>query len=106
MTTERKSSTGEVQGLAGFCQPPQQQFRWTQGLFLPAECFTVRIDVHQEPSRRQWCYSFEVYDPHTRERLAAVVEPSRAYNPVLPLASSVTVDLRGVLLALTNPEPF
>jgi hypothetical protein len=106
LTIRGKSSTGEVQGLAGFCQPPQQALRWTQGLTLPAECFTVRLDVHQRPAGDTWCYSFEVYDPHTRERLATVVEPARTFSEVLPLASIVTVDLRGILLALTDPDPF
>lgn len=90
----------------GLCESPQRPQRWTQGLTVPAQCFTVRTDVHQAPGGDVWCYSFEVYDPHTRERLASVVEPARARSLVLPLASVVTVDLRGVLLALTDPEPF
>lgn len=106
MTKSGISASGEGQGLAGFCQPPQKRLRWTQGLALPADCFTVRVDVHQRPGLGVWCYAFEVYDPHTKERLAQVVEPTRRYSEVLPLASVVTVDLRGVLLALTDPDPF
>lgn len=106
MTIQRKFNTGEGSGARGVCEPPQQGLRWTQGLTVPVECFTVRVDVHQSAQRGVYCYAFEVFDPHTRERLAQVVEPSRPYSAVLPLASSVTVDLRGVLLALTDPEPF
>lgn len=106
MTISGKFNQGEGSVAGGFCLPPQSPLRWTQGLTVPVECFTVRLDVHQQPGGERWCYSLEVSDPHTRERLAQVVEPTRTYNAVLPLASVVTVDLRGVLLALTDPEPF
>ena len=106
MTIEGLWPTGEGSGARGFCEPPQQPLRWTQGLTVPVECFRVQIDVHQDPRRLAWCYAFEVSDPHTREKLAQVVEPARSYSQVLPLASAVTVDVRGVLLALTDPDPF
>jgi hypothetical protein len=48
----------------------------------------------------------EVSDPHTRERLAQVVQPCRRYSEVLGLVSFVVTDLRAVLLTLTDPEPF
>lgn len=106
MTISRRSDTGDGSVPGGFCQAPIQRRRWTQGLSLPAQCFTVRLDVHQSPGRAVWCYSFEVSDPHTREMLATVVEPARDRSTSLPLASIVSTDLRGVLLELTDPEPF
>lgn len=106
MTNKGKFEEGEGSGAGGFCQPPQQALRWTQGLTVPIDCFRVRLDVHQRPQRGVWCYSFEVADGHTNERLATVVEPTRTYSEVLPVASAVSVDLRGILLALTDPDPF
>jgi hypothetical protein len=73
---------------------------------VPVECFAVKVEVHQSPGARVWCYSLEVSDPHTRELLAKVVQPARRYSEVLGLVALVCTDLRGVLLELTDPEPF
>lgn len=106
MTNSGIYNTEESSAPSGFCSAPQPPLRWTQGLTVPAECFSVRLDVHQSPGRSVYCYAFEVKDGHTQELLAKVVEPARDRSQVLPLASAVSVDLRGILLALTDPEPF
>lgn len=106
MTTRGKSNTGEGSGARGVCEPPQLSQRWVQGLTVPASCFTVRLDVHQEPGGEHWCYSMEVSDPHSRELMARIVQPARHYSSVLPLASVVSTDMRAVLLELTDPDPF
>lgn len=106
MTSRGKFSTEEGSGGRALCDPPHQPSRWTTGLVVPAQCFTVRLDVHQSPQGGVWCYAFEVADPHSNELLAKVVEPARDRSTSLPLASVVSVDLRGVLLELTDPDPF
>lgn len=106
MTSERYLHTEEGSGPGGFCQAPQLGERWTQGLTVPVQCFKVEMVVHQDPSLSVYCHAFEVSDPHTKELLAKWVDPSRPHSAVLPLASSITVELRGVLLALTDPDPF
>lgn len=106
MTISGKSNTGRDSGPGGFCQAPQQAERWTQGLTVPVQCFKVELVCHQAPGREVHCLAFEVSDPHTRELLAKWVEPSRRPSAVLPLASVISVELRAVLLALTDPDPF
>lgn len=106
MTTTGKSNTGEGSGARGLCEPPQQGVRWSQGLTVPVQCFRVDLVVHQQPGAKGYCLAFEVSDPHTRELLAKWVDPMTAPSPVLPLASSVSVALRSVLLELTDPDPF
>lgn len=90
----------------GFCEPPQEPQRWSVGLLVPVQCFRVELVVHQQPGAAGYCMAFEVSDPHTKELLAKWVDPYSVRNDVLPLASAVTVALRGVLLELTNPDPF
>lgn len=106
MTTSGISTPGEGSGAGGLCQPPQRPSRWVQGLTIPAQCFTVRIDVHRAPSGGPWCFAFDVTDPHTRELLAKVVEPARPASTAAGAVGLVVVDLRGILLELTDPEPF
>lgn len=106
MTNSGEINTGEGSGAHGFCEPPQPPLRWSQGLTVPVQCFKVEMVVHQQPGARGYCMAFEVSDPHTRELLAKWVDPMTAPSPVLPLASSVSVALRSVLLELTDPDPF
>lgn len=106
MTTSRKSNTGEGSGTSGLCSSPQPPLRWSQGLTVPLQCFRVEMVVHQQPGARGYCLAFEVSDPHTKELLAKWVDPYTPPSQVLPLASAVTVALRGVLLELTDPDPF
>jgi hypothetical protein len=106
LTNNGKSNTGEGSGAHGFCEPPQQPLRWSQGLTVPLQCFRVELVVHRQPGNGPYCLAFEVSDPHTRELLAKWVDPYTEPSFVLPLASAVSVALRGVLLELTDPDPF
>lgn len=106
MTNTGISTPGEGSGARGLCEPPQDPFRWSQGLTVPVQCFRVELVVHQQPGGAGYCLAFEVSDPHTRELLAKWVDPMTKPSAVLPLASSVSVALRGVLLELTDPDPF
>lgn len=106
MTNSADSNTGKGSGARGLCEPPQKPYRWSQGLTVPVQCFRVELVVHQQPGAAGYCLSFEVSDPHTKELLAKWVDPMTRPSPVLPLASSVSVALRSVLLELTDPDPF
>lgn len=106
MTTSEESTAGRDSGAHGLCEPPQPPQRWSQGLTVPVQCFRVELVVHQQPGGAGYCLAFEVSDPHTRELLAKWVDPFTTPSLVLPLASSVSVALRGVLLELTDPDPF
>ena len=106
MTNSAKTTSGEGSGAHGFCEPPLDPVRWSQGLTVPIQCFRVELVVHQQPGARGYCMAFEVSDPHTKELLAKWVDPLKEPSPVLPMASSVSVALRSVLLELTDPDPF
>lgn len=106
MTTSGKSNTGRDSGAGGVCQPPQQAQRWIQGLTIPAECFEVRLTVHRTTRPIVYGYHIDVRDPHTSELLAAVAHPVNEALTSAGLVGNVVVDLRSVLLELTDPEPF
>jgi len=80
--------------------------RYLQGVTVPIQCFTVRLDVHQTPAGGAWCYAVEVADPHTKELYALVVEPARAGLSQAQMVGLVTTDVRALLLDLTDPDPF
>jgi hypothetical protein len=106
LTINAKSTTGDGSVQSGFCSAPKVAKRWTSGLLLPAACLRVRVDLHLAPGEAQWCYSIEVSDPHSRELLAMVIDPSRPAATAVQRASLVSTDLRGILLELTDPDPF
>lgn len=106
MTSSRISTSGEGSGAGGLCQPHQRSERWVQGVTVPVECFRVEVVVHQQPGAPVYGYSIEVSDPHTRELLAKVAEPARQAVQAVGLVSNVTLDIRAVLLELTDPDPF
>lgn len=106
MTTSGISKTGEGSGPDGFCQAPLEASRFVQSVLTPVQCLRVELVVHQQPGTGVSCWAFEVSDPHTKELLAKWVEPSYVNGQHLPLASYVTTSLRGVLLELTDPDPF
>lgn len=106
MTNSGISTPGEGTGPGGLCQAPQQPSRWTQGVTVPVQCFTVRLEVHQQSGGAVHCYSVEVADPHTKELLAHIVEPSRRTLTQQQMVSAVTTDIRAILLDLTDPDPF
>lgn len=106
MTIRGNSKQGEGSVPGGFCQAPRQAERWTSGLLVPAQCLRVRVDVHLAPQDGPWCYAIEVSDPHTQELLAKVLDPSRHSATAVQRASLIATDLRGILLELTDPDPF
>lgn len=106
MTSRRISTTGEGSEAHGLCEPPQRPERFVQGVSVPVSCFKVEIVVHQRSGTDFYCHSMQVSDPHTRELLAHVVNPTARALQALGMVSSVTLDLRAVLLELTDPEPF
>lgn len=106
MTNNAYSDAGEGSGPHGFCEAPQPPLRWSQGLTVPVQCFRVELVVHQQPGASGYCMAFEVSDPHSRELLAKWVDPFTKPSQVLPLASSVSVAVRGVLQELLDPDPF
>lgn len=106
MTNTYKNSTGEGSGAHGLCEPHQRPARWVQGLTVPAECFRVVMTVHRQPGMDAYGYHLEVSDPHTKELMATVAEPARRALESVGLVSHVTLDIRAVLLELTDPDPF
>lgn len=85
---------------------PLRAEEWVQTPTVPVQCFRVDLVVHQEPGADRWCFSLEVSDPHTKELLGMVVHPAERYSQVWALVTDVTMQLRSVLLTLTDPEPF
>lgn len=75
-------------------------------MLLPQQCFRVEVVVHQDPQMLVYALAFEVSDPHTKELLAKWVDPCVPRSVSLPVATAVSTALRGVLAALTDPEPF
>lgn len=106
MTTSGNFNTGEGSGARGLCEPPQVSERWLQTLTVPAECFAVTLTVHRAPGKSVYGYHISVADPHTRELLAMVAEPFNTALTSAGIVGQVVVDLRAVLLELTDPDPF
>ena len=106
MTSSGISITGRDSGAGGVCQPPFQAQRWIQGVTVPLECFRVELVVHTRPGTDVVCFALEVSDPHTRELLAKLVDPSHRALQAVGWISHVTLDLRSILLELTDPDPF
>lgn len=106
MTISGMSTPGEGSGARGLCEPHQSPQRWTQGVTVPVECFRVEVVVHRQPGTNVYGYSMEITDPHSRELLAKVAEPARNALATVGLVSNVTLDMRGILLELTDPDPF
>jgi len=106
LTSDVNQNTGKGSASDGFCQSPQSPSRYVLGVLVPVQCFAVQLVVHRRPGGDSWCYSVEVSDPHTRELLAHVVDPSRRFLTDAQMASFITTDLRGLLLELTDPDPF
>lgn len=72
----------------------------------PAQCLKVEVVIHQEPGEAIYGYAVEVSDPHTKELLCKVAEPTRKYSPVHPIAAIVSLDIRALLLEQMDPDPF
>jgi len=106
LTNRGKSREGEGCSPGGFCQVPQRAERWTQGTLVPIQCFKLEVVVHQSPDAGPWCLAVEVSDPHTKELFAKWVDPSRVTESHVGLAGEVASDLRTILRALTDPDPF
>lgn len=106
MTSRGISTPGEGSEHGGLCRAPQSAERWSAGLLIPASCLRVRVDVHLAPQGGTWCYAIELSDPHTQELLAKVVEPAKGPQTALQRASLISTDLRGILLEVTDPDPF
>lgn len=106
MTTDGISHQGEGSGPGGLCQAPLHAERWLQVPTIPASCVRVEVVVHSRPGGGVWCYSIQTTDPHTRELLGHVLDPSRPYLTAAQMASLVSTDVRAVILGLTDPEPF
>lgn len=73
---------------------------------FPAQCLRIEVVIHQEPGEAVYGYAIEVSDPHTKELLCKAAEPTKKYSPVYPIASTVTTDLRALLLDVMDPDPF
>lgn len=106
MTTSGKSSQGEGSVPSGLCSAPQYAERWLQVPTVPVQCVAVTVTLHSSPAKGVWCYSIETIDPHTRELLGHVLDPSRTLLTAQQMCSLISTDVRAVLLALTDPEPF
>lgn len=106
MTNSGISNTGEGSVRSGLCSAPQRPERWLQQPTIPASCFAISAVVHQIPGGDLWCYAIEASDPHTKELLGMIVEPTRKSLTAAHLASVVATDIRATILALTDPEPF
>lgn len=106
MTTRRLSTSGEGSERRGLCDAPQHPERWLQTPTIPAQCLSISVTVHTAPGKDVLCYSIETTDPHTRELLGHVIEPTRRLLTAAQMASMISTDVRAVILALTDPEPF
>lgn len=106
MTIRGLSTSGEDSGPGGLCQAPFQAQRWIQGVTVPLECFRVELVVHQRPNSDLYAFALEVSDPHTKELLAKCVDPTHRASAAVGMVSHVTLDLRAILLELTDPDPF
>lgn len=106
MTNSGKSNQGEGSVVRGLHVATPTPARWTQRLLVPMECVRVELVVHQSPGEKVWCLGIEVTDPHSKELLAKVVEPSRHYSAVRTIPVEVAIELRHLLEAALDPDPF
>lgn len=91
---------------SGLCSSPLRPERWLQVPTIPVECVAVQVVLHLRPEADTWCYALEATDPHTRELLGMIVEPTRRLVTPAQACSLASTDVRATLLALTDPEPF
>lgn len=106
MTTSGNCKQGEGSGERGLFDADAHPHRWEQVLTFPPSCVKVELVLHTRPREAVYCYALELSDPHTGELLAKVVEPSRRRSDVLDPAATVSLDVRAMLLALFDPDPF
>lgn len=106
MTPEEESRAGDGSGAGGVCQPRQREPLWVSGRTIPEQCFTVSLEVHQADGVAVFGLHLEVTNPHTKELLAAWVNPTEVLPAGTTLAGHLSQCLRAILLDLTDPEPF
>lgn len=106
MTIHGKSNTG-MGSVSGLCSPqPLLARRHVQTLLVPAECITIRLDVHNTSYTEAWALGLEVSDPHTRELLALVVDPTVPGTTVHGRIDRIVKEVREAVTQLLDPPPF
>lgn len=106
MTNTEICKQGEGSGGRGLAGASRGVEHWTASVLVPAQCLRIEVVVHQDPQSRRYCLAFEVSDPHTKELLAVHVDPAARYSEVMPLASSLVMELRSAVMSLLDPDPF
>lgn len=79
---------------------------YQQTLTFPPSCVRLSVTLHQDPSAPGYCLTIEARDAHTAELLEAIVDPLRPYSTLRGVAADVSLDVRQVLQALLDPDPF
>lgn len=106
MTTERSSQQGEHSVDRALVDLIGPALSWTSTPMWPAQCVAVGIVVHQDPASARYGYFLEVSDPHTKELLAKVADPTCRYSNTRSISATVAMDVRRLLDDLFDPDPF
>lgn len=95
-------------GSVGALCPPQPPLprRWLQAPLYPMPCIKVELVVHRGRRDGQWLFGLEASDPHTRELVGSVLDPSRRPQHPAMIVESILDELRDALTGLFDPEPF
>lgn len=73
---------------------------------FPVQCVKVEVVVHQGAPDGSWCLAIEASDPHTKELLAKWLDPAMRTHAHETVALRTIAEVRAVILALLDPEPF
>lgn len=106
MTTRRTSKQGEGQAHCEAGRPYPTPKAWAQLTFAPAMCVRGIVTIHQHAGSDRYCISIEVDDPHTKELLSCVVNPTARRSSLRGIAATAAIDLRAALEAVLDPDPF
>lgn len=106
MTTRGSSQQGEG-SAGGVCRPYQPTAqRWVAEVLYPASCGRFVLELHTNPEKTAYLAHFEVNNPHTKELLGMIVDPSMTFVTPTQMAEHAAEVIRQAILHLFDPEPF
>lgn len=106
MTKNLNSSQGEGSGARPCYNPTEEASWWCSTPLWPQQCVAVHLVLHRDARSTVAGVSLEVFDPHTRELLAASVNPSVKVSTSMPTSSYASTIVREMLSRLLEPDPF
>lgn len=106
MTNSRISNQGEGSGDAKHRPYRGDAHRWTATTLVPEECLRVEVVIHQGAPDGTWCLAIEASNPHTKELLAKWIDPTMRTLSYEHPSMRAAAEVRAVLVALLDPDPF